>query len=275
MVSHLLTWANFAVVDGVIMNECPIRVVMLCSGGRSSRIVFNELRDFVDITCVIIEDKQSSVKLIKRRIKKLGLMKSLGQLSFIAFNKTYAKSSEKRIKKLMEKYKLSDEVIPTVYCRRVASVNEQNTIDLLKNFQPDAVLVNGTRIIHRRVLDCIPVPFINTHMGITPKYRGVHGGYWALANKDSMNCGVTVHLVDSGIDTGGILYQDIIHPEVDDNFNTYPIHQLAKALPLIKRAMMDIKNGNLSVITRELPTKLWHHPTILEYIITYFRLNVK
>ncbi len=45
------------------------------------------------------------------------------------------------------------------------------------------------------------------HAGITLRYRGVHGGYWALAEQHPEWVGTTVHLVDPGIDTGGILAQ--------------------------------------------------------------------
>ncbi len=69
------------------------------------------------------------------------------------------------------------------------------------------VLVVGTRIISRKVLVAVAAPFINYHDGITPKYRGIHGGYWASAQSDLANFGVTVHLVDPGIDTGEVLYQ--------------------------------------------------------------------
>jgi methionyl-tRNA formyltransferase len=43
------------------------------------------------------------------------------------------------------------------------------------------------------------------HAGITPRYRGTHGGYWVLLNNDPGHCGVTIHLVDPGIDTGSIV----------------------------------------------------------------------
>jgi len=70
---------------------------------------------------------------------------------------------------------------------------------------PDVVVVNGTRIIAEKVLHSVPATFLNTHSGITPLYRGAHGGYWALVKKDRANCGVTIHVVDAGIDTGGIV----------------------------------------------------------------------
>ena len=112
-------------------------------------------------------------------------------------------------------------------------------------------------------------------MGITPKYRGVHGGYWALAMEDGDNCGVTVHLVDQGVDTGGVLYQDTIRTDKNDNFNTYPIHQIAKAIPLMKAALDDVKENRISVRQGVLPSHLWYHPTILEYMKYWIQRGVK
>ena len=64
--------------------------------------------------------------------------------------------------------------------------------------------------------------------GITPLYRGVHGAYWALAEGRRDLCGVTVHRVDAGIDTGEVLAQVLIDPTPQDNFVTYPWLQVAE-----------------------------------------------
>ena len=85
---------------------------------------------------------------------------------------------------------------------------------LLDSLRPDLVVVHGTRIISARVLASAGCPVVNMHAGITPRYRGVHGGYWALAEQHPDWVGTTVHLVDAGIDTGGILAQNTF--EVSD-----------------------------------------------------------
>lgn len=248
---------------------------MLCGNGQSSRIMFNGLMSDVDIECVIIENKPSGKAMIKRRIKKLGITKVTGQLLFLVVNKLLANSAKIRIKQLISDFGLNDKSFPVDIVRRVDNVNSPETISLLQMINPDAVVVNGTRIISSDILSSIDAPFINTHMGITPKYRGVHGGYWALANGDSNNCGVTIHLVDQGIDTGGVLYQDIINPEKCDNFNTYPIHQIAKAIPLMKAALNDVKEKKISAKQGVFPSLLWYHPTLTEYIKNIFQKGVK
>jgi methionyl-tRNA formyltransferase len=129
------------------------------------------------------------------------------------------------------------------------------------------VVVNGTRIISKHILESCNAVFINTHAGITPRYRGTHGGYWALTENNLANCGVTVHLVDPGIDTGSILGQATFEPVESSNFTTYPYMQLAKGLPLLAKAVDDVLHGCLKPLKREdLDSKLWHHPTAWGYL---------
>ena len=175
----------------------------------------------------------------------------------------------------MNMYKLSDTYYSKDILYNVENINGEIVSTLLKKIKPNAVVINGTRIISRNILSSINVHFLNTHMGITPKYRGVNGGYWALANQDHKNCGVTVHLVDKGIDTGGILYQDTINPSHLDNFNTYQIHQIKKATPLMKTALNDIKNNKVIVKNSTYPSILWYHPTIIEYFNNFICKGVK
>ncbi len=257
------------------MDNNKIRIVMLCVNGQSSRIMFNDLATYANVECVIIEEKPSSILMIQRRVKNLGMIKTSGQLLFLIINKLLAKTSQNRIKQLISNYGLNDESFPNDLIRNVASINSEEVISLLKSINPDAVVVNGTRIISKSVLSSVDAPFINTHMGITPRYRGVHGGYWALANGDSDNCGVTVHLVDPGIDTGGVLYQDTIHTDNCDNFNTYPIHQIAKGIQLMKAALNDVKEKRVNVKQGVFPSQLWYHPTIFEYVKHWIQKGVR
>lgn len=260
------------------MMESPqIRVAMLCGNGRSSRILYNSLATLpgVQITRVIVENSPSALALLRGRVRKLGAAKVAGQLLFMAYNRLLSRASTRRIQQLMRGYGISDAPFPTANLHQVDSINTPGTIGLLAAARPDAVIVNGTRIIAASILSAIACPVINTHMGITPRYRGVHGGYWALARGDRENCGVTVHLVDPGIDTGGVLYQDTIHPDSRDNFNTYPIHQLAKAIPLIMAALDDVRRQQIQVRPGVLPSMLWSHPTLFEYLGNRIRYGAK
>jgi len=148
----------------------------------------------------------------------------------------------------------------------VPSVNSPECVAAIERLKPRVILLLGTRIVDRKTLAAIKAPLINYHAGITPKYRGIHGGYWAKAEGDLENFGVTVHLVDPGIDTGAVLYQARLKPNATDNYATFPYLQLATVLPLLEQAVRDALAGKLNPQTVDLPSRLWSHPTIWRYI---------
>ncbi len=243
-----------------------MNIVMLVGDGESSRIVYNSLsRDF-DIKKVIEDTSVSKKIFLKRRVKKIGYSKVFGQILFMIYNKILLKKSKDRIESIKTENRLNSNFYPKKVFKKVESINNKETIDILLKNKPDIIIVNGTRILSKNILNTVDAIFINTHVGITPSYRGVHGGYWSLVNRDYENCGVTVHLVDEGIDTGGILYQDLIEITNLDNINTYPYLQIAKAIPLLKQAIKDVIKGGVKI--REIPASsstLYSHPTLLEY----------
>ena len=252
------------------------KIVMLVDRSDLSRIMYHGIAQHYPIARVIVEDSPSKKVLIQKRIKRLGLFRVTGQLVFMVLSKLTRPFAQKRVEAIMNDYQATDGPYPEEKVVEVSSVNAPETIDLLQKVQPDVVIVNGTRIISEEVLDAVDARFINTHTGITPKYRGVHGGYWALTQDDAQNCGVTVHLVDKGIDTGGILYQATIRVTKEDSFNTYPYLQVLEAVPLMIQAIEDVAKGTLKSVSREdLESKIWTHPTIWEYLKYRITAGVK
>jgi methionyl-tRNA formyltransferase len=80
----------------------------------------------------------------------------------------------------------------------------------------DLVVSFGYRhIIRQRSIDSANAPIINLHVSLLPHNRGAHPNFWAFA--EGTPHGVTIHLVDAGIDTGPILFQREVRfrPEED------------------------------------------------------------
>jgi folate-dependent phosphoribosylglycinamide formyltransferase PurN len=246
----------------------PKTVLVLASPGPSTNILYHALKDAFSIPEVILEQPLSKSDFLRRRVRKLGLSRVVGQVAFASLVLPMLRcASRARVRDLLRQHNLCDAPITGIPVRRVPSVNSDETIALLRRLNPDLVVINGTRIIAQRILDSIPATFVNMHAGITPRYRGVHGGYWALVARDEEHCGVTVHLVDRGIDTGGILAQAVIRPLPEDNFVTYPILQVGAGLPLLKRVVREVLEGQLAATPEpEGPSRLWVHPTLFEYL---------
>ena len=160
---------------------------------------------------------------------------------------------------------------------KVPSVNSPEARKVLREIKPDLVVVNGTRIIGRKTLEAVGSPFINLHAGITPRYRGVHGAYWAFYEGKPELAGVTVHRVDTGIDTGTVLAQRKIEITSEDCYSTYSYLQLAAGLEALKLVCSGLLSGNCTreLIGCEEESKLWYHPTVWQYISARVMNGVK
>lgn len=248
---------------------------MLVAPGLLTQMAYHGIAADVNVLRIIQEQRVSSAAIAKRRLRRLGLARVLGQLAFTGFNRFQQVTAKKRIRNIIELGNWNVDPLPVHLVDRVTSINDRVVVEKLQQLRPQAIVVHGTRILSPEILRAVDAPFLNIHMGMTPKYRGVHGGYWALATGDTEHAGVTIHLVDEGIDTGSVLLQAPIHPSPEDSFSTYPVLQMAAAVPLLRRALSEIQSGRLMTIAGTLPSHLWSHPTLLEYLAARWRRGVK
>lgn len=244
------------------------KIVLLVSDCESSRWVYNSLKSKFSISHVLIEQPVSKKILFMNRVKKIGVLKVSSQAFFSLLFIPYLKwKAKKRREELIQQYQLDSSPFDENICSHVLSVNADDCRKYLQNLQPDIVLVNGTRIISKKTLQCINAVFINMHVGITPWYRGSHGGYWALYNNDVENFGTTIHLVDTGVDTGRVLQQAFAKPGNKDNFTTYPVIQVAEGIKALIKVVQDILNNNSYEAKKHTEKgRMYYQPTVWEYL---------
>jgi hypothetical protein len=247
----------------------PDKAIVLLGGDRAStRIVYHALRKSFPCIHVILEGGASRVRMILKRRRRLGTVTVLGQVAFVGAVVPFLRwRAQQRIGQIIQENGFDESPILERVIR-VASVNSEECRSRLRTLDPAVVVVCGTRIIQGATLDCVRAPFINLHAGITPLYRGVHGGYWALAEGRPDLVGTTVHLVDTGIDTGRIIAQATLHLCDADCFVTYPYLQLASGLPLLRDAVGHAMAGDLSPVPGPLApgSALRSHPTAWGYL---------
>jgi folate-dependent phosphoribosylglycinamide formyltransferase PurN len=244
-------------------------VVLLAGPGYSTDIVANFLASRVPNLVVVLEDSPSHVQMARRRARRLGWLSVAGQIVFVSALQPFLRRQGARRRIAILRAASLDPSSHRAPLHRVSSVNDQTTVSLLTSLRPTAVVVHGTRIIAARVLNSLECPVLNMHAGITPRYRGVHGGYWALVERHPEWVGTTVHLVDPGIDTGGILAQTTFGVTEEDTIATYPDLHLAHGLPLLETQLKRVLAGE---DLEPAPTgiapgsQLYHHPTLWGYL---------
>jgi len=241
------------------------RIALIAREGESTWILYNALCQTYVVE-VLLEAPPSIARLARSRIRRLGLWRVVGQLLFqVLVRVPMAHISRSRKRAIMREYGASSTAPRPDRVKHTDSVNSPACWAQVKEWGPQIIVINGTSILSKDTLEAFSVPVVNTHVGITPQYRGVHGAYWALVSDDLEHCGVTVHLVDTGIDTGGVLQQALIAPTHKDNFTTYPTLQMAVGSRLLHQAVGDMIMGTACTMPSTGRSRLWHHPTLWDY----------
>lgn len=251
------------------------RILILGRASRSTNLLMSVLLQ-QDFDVFFIEERRDDkIKLLMKRVNRLGFFIVFSQLLFLIVVRALAKlqSTKKRLTEIENDLIAEIKTVSATYIFN--NINSTDSLKAINNTSPDCIILSGTRILSSEFLAQVKCPILNIHAGINPAYRGVHGGYWALANKQSEYFGSTIHLVDEGVDTGAILVHAITEPSTADNFVTYPLLQMSTALKTLPSVLNDIFLNQANVFVPSLPSLIWSHPTIWQYISNRFRYGVK
>lgn len=95
-----------------------------------------------------------------------------------------------------------------------------------QSYRPDYVVSSGfMRIVGEEFITAFDGTYINTHPALLPAFPGAHGVRDALAYGVKVT-GCTVHIADTGVDTGPILAQQAVEVREDDTEET--LHERIK-----------------------------------------------
>ena len=94
----------------------------------------------------------------------------------------------------------------------------QGFLEDLKTLKPDLFVINSySMILHPDLLTVPARGTINIHGALLPQYRGANVTEWALINEERVS-GVTMHVVDAGVDTGPIIGQIAVLLDFEDTW---------------------------------------------------------
>jgi methionyl-tRNA formyltransferase len=100
------------------------------------------------------------------------------------------------------------------------SVRDLGFIEQFKQLSPDMIaLAAFGQIIPKDILDIPPLGCLNVHPSLLPQYRGAAPINWSLINGDTTT-GVTIMLMDEGMDTGDILLQEETEIDPDEVYDS-------------------------------------------------------
>jgi phosphoribosylglycinamide formyltransferase 1 len=114
--------------------------------------------------------------------------------------------------------------------------------DLLRDRRIDVVVTAGfMRLLGPAVLEAYGGRWLNVHPSLLPAFPGMHGVSDALAYRVKVT-GVTVFLVDEGMDTGPVVLQEAIEVYDDDDWDSLEarVHEVEhRLLPAATAALIE------------------------------------
>ncbi len=117
---------------------------------------------------------------------------------------------------------------------------EQSIVDLLDQHQIDLVCLAGyMKIVGPTLLSAYEGRIINIHPAYLPEFPGAHGiqDAWDAGVDQS---GVTIHWVDSGVDTGQIIKQVRVPCLADDTIETFETRIHEHEYQLYPQVLMEL-----------------------------------
>jgi hypothetical protein len=224
--------------------------------------------DFVGMI-VLREGKGKLVQRAKREIKRVGFLRFIDVVAFRFYYKFFLASrdaleEQRLLKSLRDKYAALPADLPTLY---TPSPNSDEAEQFLTKLMPDLVVARCKVLLKKRIFT---IPSLGTwvmHPGICPQYRNAHGCFWALAQNDRENVGMTLLKVDAGVDTGPIYaYGRCKVDELHDSHITIQARAVFDNLDLLRDKLREVGEGKARPIEIKASTSaVWGQPWLSAY----------
>ena len=136
-------------------------------------------------------------------------------------------------------------VSPSNFENRAAWAEE--LLASIKNFNPDLIILAGfMRILPPNFVRAVSPRLINTHPSLLPLFPGAHAVHDAMV-AGAKETGVTIHIVDEGVDTGPHLAQAKVGVLPEDTEES--LHERIKVVErqLLVQVVADIANGKIKL----------------------------
>jgi methionyl-tRNA formyltransferase len=251
----------------------PLKVVILTTRLPEDIWLINKVADVCQIEGIVFPSRKryreyGLTYILKKRSRKIGLLALANQALLIIYRLIFESRKDKQAAKEI----FSDK--PNEYIERkdidildVEDINTDEVRDFIFSKTPQLVLVSGAPLLKKLIIEGLEGRIINLHPGFAPEYRGRYGAYWPVYNKEPELVGVTVHLVDNGIDTGRILLQQQIDFNPADTLKIVTYKQHATGVALLVKCLSEFdKIAPLAYHKDNSPSKNYYAMGLTHYL---------
>ena len=132
-------------------------------------------------------------------------------------------------------------------------------LQVIPDVQPDFVVACGYRhIVPEEILEIPSCGCLNLHPAMLPQNRGANPNVWSIV--DGTDAGVTLHYMDTAIDTGDIVAQRAVETRFDDSGKDLYERLEDAQVDLFKETWPAIEDGSVTT-TPQAPEAGTSHTT--------------
>jgi folate-dependent phosphoribosylglycinamide formyltransferase PurN len=121
----------------------------------------------------------------------------------------------------------------------VSHHNSEHCAEIIIKQKIDLVLLSTDAILTKKVLRAPRLLTLNAHPGLTPRYRGLGSLFYML--QDGLQPVVSVHAVDEGIDTGPLLYREVVPVDPKTGLESIVNTVLTQRLSIVGKVLRAIE----------------------------------
>jgi methionyl-tRNA formyltransferase len=160
-------------------------------------------RDDIEVVVAVVLPGSPFGRRLRFRDKVLNTLRTFGPRFFLHYGLRLVYYRMRPAKSVMRV--LGRRRIPTI--TNIGNVNNEDSIRRIMSYRPDILVsIGGNQIFKENLIHAAPKGMLNLHTSLLPQYRGLMPTFWVLKN-DEKETGVSVFVVDEGIDSGDILVQ--------------------------------------------------------------------
>ena len=159
------------------------------------------MASFADLAAIVVvrEPPARLWRRIRREIQRVGVVRFMDVLAFriyyrFALAGTDHAWTEATLNDLVQRY---GDIPASCRVLETPSPNSAEAVKLLQDVQPDLIVARCKNILREQVFKAASIGTFVMHPGVCPEYRNAHGCFWALAQRDLENVGMTLLRVDS------------------------------------------------------------------------------
>jgi len=127
-----------------------------------------------------------------------------------------------------------------------SDLNSEDFHNFIRQYEPDLFISVASPMIFKEKLMSIPqLDTINIHNAPLPKYRGMLPNFWQLYHGEK-EVGITIHRIDTGIDTGDKIVQHFVPIDPEDSLHDLIIKTKKEGVKLMMQVIDDFKAGKVN-----------------------------